>query len=398
MAQTQVEITDSNKSPLIQILSWFFLVVAILAALARSGTKLHMVKTLKLDDWLAVAATSSNPDPTLIQVVAVAQFISSVAQAGSGLGQHKDALTEQQISSILKGEYATDLLYIASLGLAKVSTAATVVNIAARKHRSLIYGVGALILAWAVTGFIVILFQCQLPAPWDFISKKCIARPAFWKYFCVMNIITDLALIGIMVENIRGIQTTWSKKVLVIGVFGSRIFVTPALIFQIVYSDKSLTTADPTFDMWEWSIIMAVVQCLSILTICIPNLKPFLDSLQSGQIRIDDLRRQGKSSSNGYGSYQRSGNKSGQNSGSNKGGVRSNTGLDTTTSQKSKLFELVEIPKHRRGQAGSNGGVLSSQDGNTAWDGQSHTSQTILIQQTKTWHVDVETTKSNSSE
>jgi hypothetical protein len=127
--------------------------------------------------------------------VAVAQFISTVSQAGSGLGQHKDTLSEQQISSILKvsrdngplgihvltlslvqGQYATDLLYIASLGLAKLSTAATVVNLAARTHRNLVHGTGVVVLAWAVTGFIVVLFQCQLPAPWDFINKSCIAR------------------------------------------------------------------------------------------------------------------------------------------------------------------------------------------------------------------------------
>jgi hypothetical protein len=59
MAQDQVRITDSNKSPLIQILAWFFLVVVILSAMARCGTKLHMVKTLKLDDWLAISATVS---------------------------------------------------------------------------------------------------------------------------------------------------------------------------------------------------------------------------------------------------------------------------------------------------------------------------------------------------
>lgn len=59
MAQKQVQITDSNKSPLIQILSWFFIVVVILSAIARCGTKLYMVKTLKSDDWLAVAATVS---------------------------------------------------------------------------------------------------------------------------------------------------------------------------------------------------------------------------------------------------------------------------------------------------------------------------------------------------
>ncbi|KAH0594423.1 hypothetical protein MHUMG1_07773 [Metarhizium humberi] len=373
MAQKQVQITDSNKSPLIQILSWFFMVVVILSAIARCGTKLYMVKTLKSDDWLAVAAT----------IMAVSQFISSLVQAGNGLGQHGDALSEQQIESILKGEYATELLYIASLGLAKVSTAATVVNIASRSHRNIIFGIGTVIITWAVTGFIVVLFQCQLPEPWDMIRKSCIARPAFWRYFCAANVITDIFLIGIIVHNIRGIQTSWSKKALVIGVFGSRILVAPALVFQIMFSGKSLATADPSFDMWKWSVIMAVVQCLNILTICIPNLKPFLDSLQSGQIRIDDLRRQGKSSSNGYGSHQGSGNKCGQSS-------RSNGGQDTVTSQKSKLLELVEVPKQRKAKDTPKR-ALSSQDGSAAWDGQSHTSQTILIQQTKTWHVDVET-------
>ncbi|KAK2591188.1 hypothetical protein QQS21_011122 [Conoideocrella luteorostrata] len=391
MTTKQVEITDSNKSPLIQILVWMFLVIAVLAAIARIGTKLHMVKTLKTDDCLAMSAT----------VVAVAQFITTIAQSDSGLGQHRVALDENQLSSILKCGYANDLLYITALGLAKVSSAATTINIAHRKHKTIIHGIGLVTLLWAATGLIVVLFQCQVPAPWDYLGRKCINRPLFWTYFCVVNIVTDLAIIAVMVENIRKIQTTWAKKALVISVFGSRILVAPAIGFQIAYADRSLTTNDPTFDMWQWSIIMALVQCLSILTICIPNLKPFLDSLESGQIRIDDLRRKGKSSSNGYGSYQRSGNKSGNlssNHGNNAKGLRSNGALDTTASQRSKLFELVEIPKHRRANdTGNRTGVLASQD-NTAWDCQSHTSQTILIQQTKTWHVDVETTRRDSSD
>lgn len=156
--------------------------------------------------------------------------------------------------------------------------------------------------------------------------------------------------------------------------------------------------------MWKLAVSVQVVQCLSILTICIPNLKPFLDNLESGQIRVDDLRRQGKSSSNGYGSNR--GYRSGQNSsgpGNSKNSKNSNSrsphtidALASATSQKSKLFELVEIPKGKRGNGNSSAegtrhdGKDSSKDSTVAWDGQSHTSQTILIQQTKTWHVDVE--------
>lgn len=205
-----------------------------------------------------------------------------------------------------------------------------------------------------------------------------------------------------MVENVRRIQTTWGKKTLVICVFGSRVFVTPALICQIFYSSKGLSSSDPTFDMWELTVIMAVVQVTSILAICIPNLKPFLDSLESGQIRVDDLRRQGKSSSGGYNSYRNGYKNSGQNSAghSNSRVLNSNRDRDplaSKASQRSKMFEMVDIPKSRKDQSSANSTQkdLHQSDANVAWDGQSHTSQTILIQQTKTWHVDVETRNSS---
>lgn len=59
MASEQLEITDSNKSPLIQVLAWMFMVISILSCAARTGTKFYMVKTLKLDDCLALGATVS---------------------------------------------------------------------------------------------------------------------------------------------------------------------------------------------------------------------------------------------------------------------------------------------------------------------------------------------------
>lgn len=50
-------VTDHNKSPLIQILAWMFFVIVVLACIARTGTKLYMVKRLKSEDWFAIAAT-----------------------------------------------------------------------------------------------------------------------------------------------------------------------------------------------------------------------------------------------------------------------------------------------------------------------------------------------------
>jgi hypothetical protein len=46
---------------------------------------------------------------------------------------------------------------------------------------------------------------------------------AFWTYFSITNVLTDCALIVVMILIARRIQTSWSKRILIMGVFGSRI-------------------------------------------------------------------------------------------------------------------------------------------------------------------------------
>lgn len=77
---------------------------------------------------------------------------------------------------------------------------------------------------WGVTALIVSFFQCSLPSPWLYDDdEKCINRTGFWTYYSIANIITDLAIVVIMCENVMKIRTSLSKKVLVMSVFGSRI-------------------------------------------------------------------------------------------------------------------------------------------------------------------------------
>lgn len=157
----------------------------------------------------------------------------------------------------------------------------------------------------------------------------------------------------------------------------------------------AFASADFSFSTWQAAISIQLVQCLAIVTVCIPNLKPFLDSLESGQIRVDDLRRQGKSSTGypttkGYAGYK-SGQSSGMGSRSRSRPFESVDGPSTTASQLSNVHEMVVFPKSKlklQGQAKMAGGA---EEQGHAWDGQSRasqTSQTILIHQS--WRVDVE--------
>ena len=55
-------------------------------------------------------------------------------------------------------------------------------------------------------------------------------------------------------------------------------------------------------DPWTVRICTQIIQCLSIVSACFLYLKPFLDSVESGFIRNDDLRRRGTGDYNTGGS------------------------------------------------------------------------------------------------
>jgi hypothetical protein len=50
-------ITDTDKAPLVQVLALMCAVVALLACCVRTATKIGMIKSLKVDDLLVIAAT-----------------------------------------------------------------------------------------------------------------------------------------------------------------------------------------------------------------------------------------------------------------------------------------------------------------------------------------------------
>jgi hypothetical protein len=96
--------------------------------------------------------------------------------------------------------------------------------ISRESQRWIVFGCEAVVGGWGVTALIINLFQCELPTPWIYTNdKKCIDRTAFWTYYSIANITTDIAIIILICESVLKIQTSWSKKLLVMSIFGSRI-------------------------------------------------------------------------------------------------------------------------------------------------------------------------------
>lgn len=115
-------------------------------------------------------------------------------------------------------------MFIASLFCCKLSGAMSLQMMAQKNQKWLTIGCQIAVGVWGVTALIVNFFQCRMPTPWMYDdSAACINRTAFWTYYSIANIITDVAIVVIMCENVLKIQTSLSKKILVMSVFGSRI-------------------------------------------------------------------------------------------------------------------------------------------------------------------------------
>jgi len=180
------------------------------------------------------------------------------------------------------------------------------------------------------------------------------------------------------------IQTPWRKKLTIVGVFGIRVFVVAAVACQLFYSNQPVS--DPAFDLWPASISTQVVQCLSITTACIPYLKPFLDSLESGLMRADDLRRRGGTSAGSYNISdvpKSSGAKSAQ---SRVGKV-----VSKVANASRRVSERHDTPTIPLGNLSPVPATLMFIEGERHdWDGQSQSSQTRIIRETRTWRVDIQ--------
>lgn len=80
-----------------------------------------------------------------------------------------------------------------------------------------------------------------------------------------------------------------------------------AICCQLYFINNAMPTTNPTLDMWPAWICTQLVQALAIITACIPYLKPFMDSLESGGWRVNGLPR---ARASGFGSSDSADNSS----------------------------------------------------------------------------------------
>ncbi|KAF2133081.1 hypothetical protein P153DRAFT_310072 [Dothidotthia symphoricarpi CBS 119687] len=285
----QVIVSDSNRTPIIQIATWFCLVTSLLAFLTHATIKFYVFRSLKVESGFVLISL----------VFCIAQSIAVILQTEHGFGKPMTTLSNYDIQSELKSEYAATILLIASLGFSKLAVIAFVQNLTpSQLHQKINLGVGISASLWLLCSVLVATFQCPMPHPWDKTLDRCIDRFSWWNAVSILNIVTEIAIVTLELGITAQLHIARQKKAVVMSIFACRllVFIGAAIQLAFVFHENRNPSMkhDLTLGFWRSTICNQIVQCLAIVTTCLPYTKIFMEGFESGLMRLDDLRRRGE--------------------------------------------------------------------------------------------------------
>ncbi|KAL8826830.1 MAG: hypothetical protein Q9170_007254 [Blastenia crenularia] len=296
-------VTADDYGPLVKVVTWFLLVATIITVTTRTAMKWALSRKTTFDDVVILAAAA----------LGIGQSIAVTAgSVPNGLGQRFRKVPASQTTAFQKSYYTAVLLYIPCICLSKLAVLFLLRTITPiRTHRRMVVAAGIVTVGWATAAELIIAFQCKLPTPWaifdghciDIVSlgKKpnerteahCISQTTFWYSFTLLQLLLDIVLVILPWVVVRRVQMSKHRKVVIIGCFATRLTVVVGVVAQWVCFNSATKSDNIPFHLWPEVVCAQIVQSLSIITACVPYLKPFFDSLESGMIRNDDLRRRG---------------------------------------------------------------------------------------------------------
>ncbi|KAF1949615.1 hypothetical protein CC80DRAFT_256910 [Byssothecium circinans] len=287
-------VSDVNRTPVVQIVTWLCLAVSILAFFTHAGIKFHATRAMGAETILVF----------LSLVFGTAQSISVLLQTSNGFGKPSSTLGDGEVDAILKSEYAATMLFFCSIAFSKFTLIAFIHGLTPRQsYRCINYGLGGFSLAWLLVAIFVSAFQCPLPRPWEKARPGCIDYLNWWNAATSMNIISEIAIVGLEVSIILALQIRWPRKASIVSLFACRLLVVVAIALQLHLSHKENSSSrkdDVALGYWQSTVGNQVVQCLGIVTTTLPYANMFMESFESGLIGAE--RVGGRSGKSGDGS------------------------------------------------------------------------------------------------
>ncbi|KAI4210002.1 MAG: hypothetical protein LQ351_007109 [Letrouitia transgressa] len=217
------------------------------------------------DDWMIVAAF----------VFELGEVIGGLICVHYGGGKH--AILLKDTTAFAKAVLATEVLYNPAIACVKFSFLLFFRRVfPGRRFHALLWLVGTIVFIYSWIIIFSAIFQCQpIRATWDMSVKhaKCMKFNVEVVVFAVFNVITDVTILIIPIPILWKLQIPWSKKVQLMAVFLTGIFVCVVSAYRVP-KEAFLSLADAPWsnvDPCVWSVVEV---CVGIVSACLPTMRP----------------------------------------------------------------------------------------------------------------------------
>ncbi|KZZ87780.1 hypothetical protein AAL_08283 [Moelleriella libera RCEF 2490] len=274
--------TPDDMSSVPVIISWVITVAVALCVVAKLVIKYTSIHRLELDDaFILLSLTFS-----------VAMLPPELFASRNGLGKRQASLSMHELQVYQKSVYAADALFILTLFCSKSAILLLLRNWSINPlHRALVYAATAYTAVWALSALLIALFRCSLPRPWAILGDTCLNQEMFWESFGVLHTLAEAFLLALPIVIIARARISSRQKASIASIFALRIFVIGAIAAEMSYRYRARFSNDDTHARWPVAVCITLVQGMNLIFSCVPWMKQFFVSLESGMIRVDDKRR-----------------------------------------------------------------------------------------------------------
>ncbi|KAF2448669.1 hypothetical protein P171DRAFT_470362 [Karstenula rhodostoma CBS 690.94] len=179
--------------------------------------------------------------------------------------------------------WVANLLYTISVMFMKLSIVALYWRLfgLTRKARIPLLLIGGVIVAWGITIFLIVIFNCDpIAGSWDLslaTTAKCLDKKSFYVGGSVPNVITDLVLVVMPLPYVWRLHASVAQRVVLGGIFALGTFVSIVSMIRLsVLLDTASGVFDVTYtykDVYLWSLVEINV---GLTCACLPSLRPLV--------------------------------------------------------------------------------------------------------------------------
>ncbi|EED24129.1 conserved hypothetical protein [Talaromyces stipitatus ATCC 10500] len=261
-------VDDQHHGAWIIIATALGVAITLVCWLIRLYVRFVLTSTFGIADWILAASSA----------MALIQSIIILAAAHYGFGTSIELLKSDIVVRIQNMLVASDVFYIISLYLAKISVMAILLQLTPqRKHNLASWVVGGVCTAWFVVSVLLITVDCEvIDRPGEPAAEHCTSLLPRWRFITALDIITEIAWPALAITVVYGIKTSLNRKIVILSAFCSRLLIIIFTVLRLHYEGPAFKSLDPTLAFIEPYLWAETAMHYSLIACTAFCLRPFM--------------------------------------------------------------------------------------------------------------------------